>query len=262
MGAAIEVERLLGELGETPFEPLKEKQEEGMAEMSTKNQVAALNSTLINFFKGSVPNPISSFSPAMFIECQICEGRDHIAMTCPRLNAPWPKCARCGGPHRIENCGVKCPFYLGLGHSKDRCWRKHNERRSHFGAANFLEMLLDDEEAITTVEDKIYEQQHVDELVGMMEGINIVIGRKWQDAVEPYEEPRTGINDTKGEQVDASEDRIYAKAVEAAEEMDSIHEEATVQRDQAPLVEDINIKRKRDSEMEEPFTSVLPPSAV
>jgi hypothetical protein len=84
VGAAIEVERVLGELGETPFEPLKEEQEEGLTETSMENQVAALNSTLINFFKGSVPNPVSSSSSTQFRECQICKGKDHIATTCPR----------------------------------------------------------------------------------------------------------------------------------------------------------------------------------
>jgi len=32
MGATIELERLLGELGETPYEPLKEEHEEGVLE--------------------------------------------------------------------------------------------------------------------------------------------------------------------------------------------------------------------------------------
>jgi len=32
VGAATELERILGELGETPFEPLKEEQEEGVEE--------------------------------------------------------------------------------------------------------------------------------------------------------------------------------------------------------------------------------------
>jgi predicted aspartyl protease len=49
--------------------------------------------------------------------------------------------------HRIENCGIKCSFYSGLGHSKDRCWKKPKEGKSHFGAANFLEVLLNDEDA-------------------------------------------------------------------------------------------------------------------
>ncbi|CAM6024069.1 unnamed protein product, partial [Sphagnum balticum] len=40
-----------------------------------------------------------------------------------------------------------------IGHSGDRCWGKHNEGRSHFGAANFLEVLLNDEEATAIVED-------------------------------------------------------------------------------------------------------------
>jgi hypothetical protein len=55
VGGATELERVLGELGETPFEPLKEEQEEGVAKTLMEHQVAALNNTLINFFRGSVP---------------------------------------------------------------------------------------------------------------------------------------------------------------------------------------------------------------
>ncbi len=51
VGAATELERVLGELGETPFEPLKEEQEEGIAETSMEHQVAALNNTLINLLR-------------------------------------------------------------------------------------------------------------------------------------------------------------------------------------------------------------------
>jgi hypothetical protein len=58
VGAAIELERVLGELGKTPFEPLKEEQEEGVSETMMEKQVTALNNTLINFFKGNVPNPM------------------------------------------------------------------------------------------------------------------------------------------------------------------------------------------------------------
>jgi predicted aspartyl protease len=147
VGVATELERVLGELGETPFKPLKEEQEEGVAETSMEHQVAALNNTLINFFKGSVPNSIPSSSSTLLRECQIYKGRDHIATTCPRLNEPRPKCAICGMPHRTKNCGVKCSFCSGLGHSEDKCWRKSKDGKSHSGAANFLEMLLNDEAA-------------------------------------------------------------------------------------------------------------------
>jgi len=51
VGAAIEVEKVLGELGETPFEPLREEQEEGIVETSMEHQVANLNNTLINFLR-------------------------------------------------------------------------------------------------------------------------------------------------------------------------------------------------------------------
>jgi hypothetical protein len=49
VATAIEVERVLGELGETPFKPLKEEREEGTKDNTVEKQVAALNNTLINF---------------------------------------------------------------------------------------------------------------------------------------------------------------------------------------------------------------------
>jgi hypothetical protein len=99
---ATELERVSSELGETPFEPLKEEQEEGVSETIMEKQVTALNNTLINFFKGNVPNPDASSSSTMFGGCQICKGGDHLATVCPRLNEPRPKCAKCGMFHRTE----------------------------------------------------------------------------------------------------------------------------------------------------------------
>jgi hypothetical protein len=121
VGAATELERVLDELDETPYEPLKEEHEEGVAETMMEKQVNALNNTLINFLKGNVPRPITSSSSSMSAGCQICKGGDHIATACPRLNEPWPKCAKCGMPHRTENCGMKCSFCVGLRHLEDRC---------------------------------------------------------------------------------------------------------------------------------------------
>ncbi len=50
-------------------------------------------------------------------------------------------------PHRIENCGIKCTFCAGLGHSENRCWKKPKDGKPHSRTANFVEVLLDDEEA-------------------------------------------------------------------------------------------------------------------
>jgi len=147
VGAATELERVLGELGETPFEPLKEEQEEEVAETIMEKQVAALNNVLVSFFKRNVPRPVTSSSSTMFGGCQICKGGDHIATACPRLNEPQPKCARCGMPHRTENCGMKCSFCSSLGHSEDRCWKKPKDGKVHPGSTNFLEVLLNNEEA-------------------------------------------------------------------------------------------------------------------
>jgi hypothetical protein len=175
VGAANKVERVLGEMGETPFEPLQEEQEGGMTGMSMKNLTAAL----INFLEGSMPNPMSSFPPALLIECQVYEGRDHIARTCPRLISPWPKCARCGGPHKIESCGVRYPFDSDLGRAEGRYQRKQHEIGSRFGAANFLGALSTDGETVATVKDRVAERQPVDEFVKMTEVTNVVTGKKW-----------------------------------------------------------------------------------
>jgi len=47
-------------------------------------------------------------------------------------------------PHRRENCGLKCTFCTGLGHSEDKCWKKPKDGKSTVGTENFLEVLLDD----------------------------------------------------------------------------------------------------------------------
>jgi len=145
--AAIEVERVLGELGEMPLEPLKEERDEGTEENIMEKQVTALNETLINLFKGVVSNQEASSSSTVMGGCQICKGGDHLATACPRLNDARPKCAKCGMPHRTENCGVKCSYCAGLGHSEDRCWKKPKNEKSPSGAANYLEVLISDEAA-------------------------------------------------------------------------------------------------------------------
>ncbi len=66
VGAATEVERVLGELGETPYEPLREEQEEEMSKSNMEKQVNALNNALINFFREDVLNPTSSSYSTMF----------------------------------------------------------------------------------------------------------------------------------------------------------------------------------------------------
>ncbi len=69
-----------------------------------------------------------------------------MAASCPRQNEPRQKCAKCGLPHRTDNCGIKCSFCSGLGHSEDRCWKRNKDGKAHPGTANFLEILLNDEE--------------------------------------------------------------------------------------------------------------------
>ncbi len=126
-----------------------------------EKQVTTLNNTLINFFKGNVRNPKASSFSTMFKWCQIYKGGDHLATTCPRLNEPRPKCAKCGMFHRIENCGIKCFFCLGLGHSGDMCWKNPKVGMSRSRATNFFEVLLGDEEATIQQFNKFCENENL-----------------------------------------------------------------------------------------------------
>ncbi|CAK9858984.1 unnamed protein product [Sphagnum jensenii] len=265
-----------------------------MTGMTMKNPFAAF----IKFLEGSMPNPISSFPPAPLVECQVCEGRDHITRTCPRLNTPWPKCARCGGPHRTESCGVRYPFHSDLGRVEGRYQRKQHEKGSRFGAANFMEALPSDGAAVTTVKEKITGRQPVDEFVEITEGTDVAIRRKWQHVVTPYEEPRAEPSNTKKGHLDAAEDKVSMEVVGAERKIEEVlepHEEvAMIPLDQTPLAveeteeqlheavddkivaelvqngeetttfgaQDINAMSKSDEEVEEPITAVLPPFAV
>jgi hypothetical protein len=82
VSAATEVERVMAELGETPYEPIREEHEEEIVESDVERQVSALNNTLINFFKGNAHASISPSSSNVFGRCQICKGSDHKATTC------------------------------------------------------------------------------------------------------------------------------------------------------------------------------------
>jgi len=115
VAAAIEVERVLGELGETPLEPLKEERDEGTKEDIMERQVTTLNETLINLFKGVVINQEASSSSTVTRGCQICKGGDHLATACPRLNDARPKCAKCGMPHRTEKLRSQVQLLRGSG---------------------------------------------------------------------------------------------------------------------------------------------------
>jgi hypothetical protein len=69
VGAAVEVEGVLAKLGETPYEPLKEEQEEEAKETTMEKQIDVLNNTLIHFFKRNAFDPEPSSYSTMTEEC-------------------------------------------------------------------------------------------------------------------------------------------------------------------------------------------------
>ncbi len=56
-----------------------------------------------------------------------------------------PKCGKCRGGHKIENYGLKCSYYFGLGHTKEHCWKKNGKGLAT--STNVLEVLINDVEA-------------------------------------------------------------------------------------------------------------------
>ncbi len=119
--AALEIEKNLVELGEIPFELLKEDQEEGfIVDAIVEKQVNALNESFINFFRqGISSNNGTGTSRANTISIrQLCNFVDHIAFIYSKIGDLKPKCDECGLLHRIKNCGLKCGYYTSMGHMK------------------------------------------------------------------------------------------------------------------------------------------------
>jgi hypothetical protein len=80
-------------------------------------------------------------------------------MACPKHNDKRPKCGKCGGGHRVENCGIRCSFCNGLRHSKDYRWKKKDTKHSN-STTNYLEVLVNDEEATLTKLNKVCGATH------------------------------------------------------------------------------------------------------
>jgi hypothetical protein len=120
-----------------------------------------LNETLINFFgKGNdgKVKPNTTFS-THGNRCQLCHSKEHMALVCLKLINIKPKCTKCGRGHKIKNCSLTCSFCFGLGHTKDQCWKKFVKGLTT--TTNFLEVLVNDEEATLVKINKIYGCQHV-----------------------------------------------------------------------------------------------------
>ncbi len=119
MIATIKIERVLGDLGETPYDPLREEKDEDVTgESSTDKQLSMLNETLIHLFReSSTRNRTSARSSGGASRCQLCQAKDHIVVACLKQNDMRPKCSKCGGGHRAENCGIRCSLCNGMGHS-------------------------------------------------------------------------------------------------------------------------------------------------
>jgi hypothetical protein len=159
-----EIERILGELGETPYEPMKEEHDETTyGESTTNHQLHVLNEILINFFGKGIDGkagPSTIFSFNTHNRCQSCRSEEHTTLTCPKLTNIRQKCAKCGGGHKTNNCSLKCYFCLGLGHRNERCWKK--SAKGLLATMNFLEVLVDDEKAtLVKLNHVCGEDQHI-----------------------------------------------------------------------------------------------------
>ncbi len=119
-----------------------------------------LNGTLIHFFRESGSrNGINVSSFRSTFRCQLCQANDHTAMVCPKHNDMRPKCGKCGEGHRAENYGIKCSLCNGLGHLEDRYWKKKDTKPSN-STTNYLEVLVNDEQATLTELNKICGANH------------------------------------------------------------------------------------------------------
>jgi len=82
----IEIERVLGDLRETPYDSLREEKDEDTTKKSSTNkQLLMLNETLIHFFKeSSSRNGASASSSRSTSTCQLCQANDHTIVAYPK----------------------------------------------------------------------------------------------------------------------------------------------------------------------------------
>ncbi len=133
-----------------PFESLKDEWEDEMNEIetSTEWQIHVFNETLIFFFKGSNGKELVQLAiPNSSNLCQLCNMMGHNASSCLKFFEK-PKCGKCRGGHKMENCGLKCSYCFGLSHIDERCWKKI--KKGLPTTTNYLEVLVNDEEATLT----------------------------------------------------------------------------------------------------------------
>ncbi len=100
----IEVEKVLSEIGETPYEPLKDEKNEELikGETSIDWHIHALNETLIIFFKGLGGNELVTHEiPRSSSVCQLCNMVGHSAYMCSKLY-DRPKCGKCVKVHKTK----------------------------------------------------------------------------------------------------------------------------------------------------------------
>jgi hypothetical protein len=99
---ATKVEKVLGEIKETPFEPLKDERDEETStkESSIERQIHVLNETLMKFFKRFIGKEIIPFGDqGNSSVCRLCNMVGHGASTCSKLS-DRPKCGKCERGHR------------------------------------------------------------------------------------------------------------------------------------------------------------------
>jgi hypothetical protein len=82
------IEKVLKDLGETPYDPFEEeKDEDATKKSSIYMQLSMLNETLIHFFREfNSRNGASANSSRNTSRCELCQADDHTIMACPKHN--------------------------------------------------------------------------------------------------------------------------------------------------------------------------------
>lgn len=95
--------KMFGELGEIPYEPLKEEQDQFMngRGLVVEKQVQVLNESLISLQRRQVDLQLKVDAPMArftnFNVRQMCCTQDHVASDCLKYVATRPNCQKCGG---------------------------------------------------------------------------------------------------------------------------------------------------------------------
>ena len=144
VATATKIETRLGQLGETPCDPLPDEIDDPTQARNeeAKRHIAHFSQTLVEIMRANaavVPDKKIGVQMRALYLCRRCYRENHCALECPDKDKACEKCGRMG--HRTIACGVKCSKCGWSGHFDHECQNQVPGSSSNLSDARLVERI-------------------------------------------------------------------------------------------------------------------------